>query len=46
MNITTEQKIILLEHLHFSLEHLTNDFKEDLEMYREDIDLLYSLRSK
>ena len=46
MTITNKQKSILLEHLHFSLEHLTNDFSIDMEDYKEDIELLYLLRNK
>jgi len=46
MTITNKQKLILLEHLHFSLEHLTDDFSVDMEDYKEDIELLYLLRNK
>ncbi len=46
MTINNKQRLLLLEHLHFSLEHLTDDFSVDMEDYKEDIELLNLLRIK
>jgi hypothetical protein len=42
MYLTEEELKIIHENLKFSLEHLTNDFTDELwvDIYRKDIDLL------